>query len=375
LYDKAGMDSFHTASQAGFGFFHDGSVDSLTRFVQDSFDFRDDQETANLLAFLLSFTGSDLPAGSSDDPDRPPGLPSRDVPAAVGKQITIANPAPVRLVADIINLAASPTGRVDLVVCGTQNGTHRAWAMDRFTRQFQSDRNGETISPDSLRMLASTNSPLTYTLVPRGSGRRMGVDRDEDGYFDRTELEFGSDPTNPKSLATNRPPVLGVLTDRSIPAGMLLEFIVEASDADIPAQVLTFSLDPPVPQGAEIDPVSGLFRWKPTQGQAVDTYVITVTVTDNGKPHASTTRPFKVTVNQHPLAPRVVIESVTASGVTINWSGVIGRTYRVQFKQSLTDPTWIDLDGDITAETSDLTKADLTAGASRERYYRILLID
>src|SRR5206468_10197129 len=97
-------------------------------------------------------------------------------------------------------------------------------------------------------------------------------------------LEFGSDPTNPMSLATNRPPVLGVLVDRSIPAGTLLEFSVEATDADLPAQVLTFSLDPPVPPGAEIDQVSGLFRWKPTQTQAVDSYVINVAVTVNGKP-------------------------------------------------------------------------------------------
>src|SRR5206468_5346015 len=162
-------------------------------------------------------------------------------------------------------------------------------------------------------------------------------------------LEFGSDPTNPMSLATNRPPVLGVLVDRSIPAGTLLEFTVEATDADLPAQVLTFSLDPPVPPGAQIDPVSGLFRWKPTQAQAVNTYVITVTVTDNGKPHGSATRPFTVTVNQHPLAPRLGIVSLTATGVTINWNGVVGRTYRVQFKQSLTDPAWTDLDGDITA--------------------------
>ena len=172
------MDLFHSSSQAGFRFFHDGSVDSLTRFVQDGFDFRDDQETANLLAFLLSFTGSDLPPGSPTDPDRPPGLPSKDVPAAVGKQITVSSPTPVQLVTDMINLALSQTGRVDLVVYGVKSGTNRGWVLDRTTRQFQSDRNGETISPDGLRLLADPNSPLTYTVVPRGSGPRIGVDRD-----------------------------------------------------------------------------------------------------------------------------------------------------------------------------------------------------
>jgi hypothetical protein len=369
------MDSFHTASQAGFGFFHDGSVDSLTRFVQDSFNFRDDQETANLMAFLLSFTGSDLPAGVRSDPDRPPGLPGKDVAAAVGKQITITSPTPVPLVADMIKLASSPTGRVDLVVYGVQDGIHRAWALDRITRQFQSDRNGETIPPDGLRLLAGASSPLTYTMVPRGSGLRIGVDRDEDGFLDRTELEFGSDPSNPLSLATNRPPILGALADRAVPAGTSLTFIVEATDADIPGQILTFSLDPPAPPGAEINPGNGLFTWKPTQAEALNSYVITVRVTDDGKPNRSTTGPFTITVGQHPLAPQVGIDSLTDNGVTINWNGVVGRTYRVQFKESLSDPAWIDLDGDITAGTSDLSKVDLTAGAGRERYYRVLLIE
>ena len=375
LYDKVGMDLFHASSQNGFGFFHDGSVDSLTRFVQDSFDFRDDQETADVVAFLLSFTGSDLPLGTPTDPDRPPGLPSKDAPAAVGKQLTIVSPASVPLLTSMINLAASPTGRVDLVAHGAKNGTNRGWVFDRTTRQFQSDRNGEMISPDGLRLLADAEAPLTYTVVPRGSGPRIGVDRDEDGYFDRTELEFGSDPTNPLSWATNRPPILGAIGDQALPAGQLLTFLVTATDSDIPAQTLTFALDPPAPPGADIDPGSGLFHWTPTQFQAPNSYIITVRVTDNGKPNRSATERFTVTVGPHPLAPRVGTVSMTANGVSIQWTGIVGRTYRVQFKHSLNDPEWLSLDGDVIAETSELSRVDLTARASRERYYRVLMIE
>jgi len=36
--------------------------------------------------------------------------------------------------------------------------------------------------------------------VPVGSGDRMGIDRDEDGYFDRDELDAGSNPADPLSI-------------------------------------------------------------------------------------------------------------------------------------------------------------------------------
>jgi len=45
----------------------------------------------------------------------------------------------------------------------------------------------------------------------------------------------------------------------------------------------------------------------------------------------------------------------------------------VQFKHTLDDPDWIDLDGDVIAETGEVLKKDDTARASRQRYYRVLL--
>ena len=80
-------------------------------------------------------------------------------------------------------------------------------------------------------------------------------------------------------------------------------------------------------------------------------------------------------MGQHPLAPRVGSVFVAGIGVTIRWNGIVGRTYRVQFKNSLSDPAWIDLGADITAEISELSTVDVTAEASRERYYRLLLME
>jgi YVTN family beta-propeller protein len=212
LFDKTGMDLFHTSSRSGFGFSHDGSVDSLVRFVQDSFALTNDQETADLTAFLFSFTGSDLPAGSRSNPDNAPGVASLDVPAAVGLQTTLTNPAATGLANTMISLAAADTNLVDLVVKGTESGLARGWYYIRSGGYFQSDRMAETETPAELAALASPSTPLTYTIVPSGSGERIGVDRDADGYFDRDELDAGYNPANAASVPPLPPPEIGGLT-------------------------------------------------------------------------------------------------------------------------------------------------------------------
>ena len=41
-----------------------------------------------------------------------------------------------------------------------------------------------------------SGKPVTYTCVPPGSGFRLGVDRDGDGYRDGDEFLAGSDPAD-----------------------------------------------------------------------------------------------------------------------------------------------------------------------------------
>ena len=66
---------------------------------------------------------------------------------------------------------------------------------------------------------------------------------------------------------------------------------------------------------------------------------------------------------------------MSADKVTVGWNAIVGRIYRLQFKDSLNDPDWTDLDSDITADSAVLSKADTMTAARRERYYRVLLIE
>ena len=66
--------------------------------------------------------------------------------------------------------------------------------------------------------------------------------------------------------AVNDPPVLGAVGNQSVDELVLLTFTATATDADVPADTLTFSLSGE-PVGASIDPVTGVFSWTPTEAQ------------------------------------------------------------------------------------------------------------
>jgi hypothetical protein len=88
----------------------------------------------------------------------------------------------------------------DLVVKGTVAGEARGWVYQPApSGQMRSDRASEPLlTPAQLEAMAATvGQDLTYTCAPPGSGVRIGVDRDEDGFFDRDELDAGSDPADP----------------------------------------------------------------------------------------------------------------------------------------------------------------------------------
>jgi YVTN family beta-propeller protein len=187
LADRLGMDGRSAQSRAGFGFGHDGSVDTLTRFLSGLRVVRD-QDMADFIALLLSVAGADVgPEGSPVDPTPP---------AAVGRQLTVSSPARPALLDAMLALARAPTSRVDVIAKGAKDGLARGWYFAGTNDWFQSDRRSEVFSSDDLLALAAPGNELTFTVVPRGSGFRLGIDRDLDGDFDRDELDAGTNPSD-----------------------------------------------------------------------------------------------------------------------------------------------------------------------------------
>jgi DNA-binding beta-propeller fold protein YncE len=172
----------------GFGFLHDGSIDTVFRFLSATvfenqngvgFDGADNGNVKRRQAeqFVLAFDS--------------------DLAPIVGQQITLTSTnsfvAGARIDLLIQRSAASFSSAIlggtvsecELIVKGNVAGKQRGWV--RFTGGvFLPDKGSDpSLSDAALRALALVpGQELTYTCVPHGSGIRMGIDRDEDGVRD-----------------------------------------------------------------------------------------------------------------------------------------------------------------------------------------------
>ena len=223
MYRKTGFSKTSSSNNRGFGFSHDGSVDTLFSFLQlPVFQFPSGatgtQQRLDIEAFLFCF--------------------SIDTHAAVGSQSTLVSlggavPSQVSLLDTFESLAAS--NAVGLVVKGSVGGLQRGYAYAG-SGVFQTDRRNETVSSAALRALAAPGSELTYTIVPAGSQTRIGVDRDLDTFFDRDEVIAGSNPADPNSVPP--PPCVGDINgDRIINTADLTILLANFGQA-VPAGTL-----------------------------------------------------------------------------------------------------------------------------------------
>ena len=106
----------------------------------------------------------------------------------------------------------------------------------------------------------------------------------------------------------NLPPVLDSIGNKSVDELTELTFTATATDPDVPANTLTFSLDAGAPAGASIDPATGLFTWRPTEAQGPGSYPFAVRVTDDGTPARDDSETITVMLGEVNLPP--VLDSI-----------------------------------------------------------------
>lgn len=95
----------------------------------------------------------------------------------------------------------------------------------------------------------------------------------------------------------NTPPSLAAIANQTVAEMTLFNLTPSASDNDLPAQSLTFSLTNS-PAGATINTNTGQISWTPSETDGPGTNSFTVVVTDNGTNNLSASRTFNVVVNE-----------------------------------------------------------------------------
>ena len=170
MYTKVGMFGFSgdgggaTGAQIrGFGFSHDGALDTLDNFFRDPvflFPPPAAETRRQVTAFVLAFDSDLFPI--------------------VGQQVTWRPGASDVIESRLALLRTqaqtlTPRRVCDLVARATVNGTV-------FSALLQSDgswamRGGGLRSDAELRGLATVTQPLTFTCVPPGTGRRIALDQ------------------------------------------------------------------------------------------------------------------------------------------------------------------------------------------------------
>ena len=170
------------------------------------------------------------------------------------------------------------------------------------------------------------------------------------------------------NVVPNTAPSIGPLSVRFVTIGQMLSFTATASDTDMPAQTLTWSLDPGAPTGASINANSGLFSWTPSTAPSSNS--ITLIVTDNGSPPLSASRAFSVIVL---VPPSFSGARVDRTKLYISWNGVIGQTCQLEYSASLNPANWSSIANPFVGNgTSVLFTNDLSF--STQGFYRLRVI-
>jgi DNA-binding beta-propeller fold protein YncE len=183
VYQKVGMFGRPSDADAGpqvrgFGFLHDGSIDTIFRFLSAGVFDVTNAEQRRLEEFVMAFDSNMAPI--------------------VGQQVTLTSASNTGVLqrADLL-VARALAGDCDLVAKATLGGEPRGGLL-LATGSFQLDReNDPAVADADLRALALTpGQEVTYTCVPPGSGTRIGLDRDGDFFLDSDEVDRGTDPAD-----------------------------------------------------------------------------------------------------------------------------------------------------------------------------------
>ncbi len=168
---------------------------------------------------------------------------------------------------------------------------------------------------------------------------------------------------------SNEPPVLAPISNHTALPGDLVTFTNSATDPDLPANTLTYSLSVSAPVDATITPLTGVFSWPVPANQPPGTNTMNIIVTDNGVPQFNHLRTLKVIVGAGLRITSIVDDS---GSMTITAPSTLGRDYTLVTKDDLGLPGGWPVVGTTQTATNSTVIFSVPA-TNAQRFYRVLL--
>jgi len=151
---------------------------------------------------------------------------------------------------------------------------------------------------------------------------------------------------------------MAFIPPQPIAEGSLFSLFPSATDNDVPAQTLGWSLLPGAPNAALFSTVNGHITWQTGPADSGKTNTFTLVVTDNGSPSLSTTQSFNVVVihtNHPPVivppAPQIIVDEETPLSLqltaidpdvsdTLTWEWASAAPFGLNFNPATGLLTW-----------------------------------
>gem|GEM_PF-5800762 len=232
------------------------------------------------------------------------------------------------------------------------------------------------------------NDTLTYKLVVSPDGASIG----SNGVITWTPSEAQGPSTNifitvvtdngtPALSATNSfivfvnevnsAPIFDSLANTNfvINPGKTLEVIMHATDADIPKQILTYSLIEGPPD-SKLDSTSGYFTWRSASSRASTTNWVTVAVSDNGTPSLSAKQSFQIIVNAT-KQPTIEFVKIVSGYPALSINGPNDPDYIILTSTNLVD--WTSIANIVSPTNLPFQWIDTNSISDVKRFYRVRL--
>jgi hypothetical protein len=245
------------------------------------------------------------------------------------------------------------------------SGTTLSVDLTQYTRGFTNASLASTYAVFNATNGSAALSGTTARFTPAVSTNALGSFMFK--VTDNTGFSY-TNSVNVRIISTmNTPPFLAAISNQAINAGVSLFVTNRATDVDVPAQTLTFSLSA-APTNATINSSTGMLNWRPLVTQANSTNPFSVVVTDNGTPPMSATQSFTVVVNPMTV-PTVTMPELIGGLLNFSITGQIGPDYGIQDSTDLVNWSTVL----ITNPSVMPFNWSTNVGSLPEQFYRVKL--